>query len=156
MCYLPSFLTDVKNCVNKTWVMFIQVFSDRWSNYSNDWRMKIKSTFICLFTFQPYHRYKSFSDTKNPNFNASQIFSHSHFKLDANENIRFIQEKKWKETIQTHCKFKIIWLKLIDKSVINFFINAPFLKWLTCTSFPLFLLKNSHPPMIKEEMKILN
>ena len=37
------------------------------------------------------------------------------------------RKKKVKEIIQTHCKFKIISLKLINQSAVNFFIN-PLLK----------------------------
>ena len=35
---------------------------------------------------------KSLCDTKDRN--ASRIFPHSHLKLNANENVRYIQEKK--------------------------------------------------------------
>ena len=49
MCYLPSFLTDVKGfvrfvtnqqCLIKTCVMFIQVFSDMSCTYSFNWKNK--------------------------------------------------------------------------------------------------------------------
>ena len=39
---------------------------------------------------------------------TSGMFSHYHVKLITAENVRFIQEKNWKEIIQTHCKFKIM------------------------------------------------
>ena len=56
------------------------------------------------------------------------MLSHSHLTLNANENVNCIQEKNSKEIIQTHCKFKIIRLKQINKSGTNIFINPPFLK----------------------------
>ena len=36
------------------------------------------------------------------------MFSHSRLKLNADENVRGIQGKKWKEIIQIHFKLKII------------------------------------------------
>ena len=35
------------------------------------------------------------------------LFSHFDLKLNANENVRCIQERNWRKTIQTNCKFKI-------------------------------------------------
>ena len=105
--------------------------------------MKIKSTFICSFKLQ---HYKSICEKKNYQCNTARVFSQSHLELNyqcntarvfsqshlelnANENVRCIQEKKWKVIIQTDCKFKIIWLERVNKSVINLFIDSPFLKW---------------------------
>ena len=105
--------------------------------------MKIKSTFICSFKLQHYRSIcekknyqcntaRVFSQSHlelNYQCNTARVFSQSHLELNANENVRCIQEKKWKVIIQTDCKFKIIWLERVNKSVINLFIDSPFLKW---------------------------
>ena len=57
-------------------------------------------------------------------------------------------ENNWKEITRIHCKFKIIWLKLINKSVVNFFLN-PRLKWLSLLVYNICYPSHQlvfHPP----------
>ena len=36
------------------------------------------------------------------------MLSHSHLKLNTNENVRSIHEKNYKDIVETHSKFKIM------------------------------------------------
>ena len=87
--------------------------------------MNENQVFFHLFILQPH--YKSLYD-------ASQA--------KANENVWFSQVKIWKDIVQTYCKFKVIWIKLINKSVINFFVIYGTIK---------LIFQVLHPPLKKGE-----
>ena len=91
---------------------------------------------ICSFILQT--SLPVLNDIKKYHCNASRMFSHSHFKLNAYENVRCIQEKNGNKIIEIHSKFKIIWLKLINKSVINFFCPLQLFKTISPVNSPLY------------------
>ena len=71
--------------------------------------MKIKSIFIQhLFIYIAIIITSLYYDTKNYQCNSSQMLSHSHLKLNTNENVRSIHEKNYKDIVETHSKFKIM------------------------------------------------
>ena len=99
LCYKSKLYIKYVPCLFKyslTGAVLIQV---------TEW-MKIKPTFTCAFILRPL--LQGLTWHKNNQCDTSRMFSHSHLKLNVNENVGCIQEKNGKETIETHCKFKII------------------------------------------------
>ena len=137
------FLTDItiferfvtnQHCVNK------KVLSDRCSTYLSNWMNEWKSclwSVICSFT-SPYMTQKI---TNVIPVKCSPI---SHLKLNANENRDVSEKKIEKRYFKLMVKFKIIWLKLIHQTFINFFLSLPslpFFKMISPYKFisPIFI-----------------
>ena len=137
MCYLPCFLTGIKtlvhfaktkNCVMKhvlclfkyslTGAAFIRV---------SEWMNKNQVYFHPL-VHQPTFMTNLYMTQKITNempVEYSFILISSQVLMKTLD----IPEKKIERIYQTHCKFQIIWFRLINRSVRNFLINPHILKW---------------------------